>query len=177
MNKNNFASSVLFILSLVVFLGGLILGAFFIFALQIAIIIWILTVIFWALLYGVAELLGLLQSISDDLKSTQLRLNAIEHPHKESDVTDEEPSAILIIHGYTESYLDNPDVIVSIDGEILGNLKHKGTLEIDIKKDCDLQFSMMMKQKEIHVIKGQTTTLQVSMAYKTLSVKDSSEKQ
>jgi hypothetical protein len=171
MNKNNFASSVLFGLSLVVFLGGLILGAFFIFALQIAIIIWILTVIFWALLYGVAELLGLLQSISDDLKSTQQRLNAIEHPHQESEINDE-PNSILIIHGYTEAYLDNPDVTVSIDGEIIGELKHKGTLQIDIKKDCDLQFTMMMKQREIHVIKGQTTALQVSMAYKTLSVKD-----
>ncbi|NTW96420.1 MAG: hypothetical protein HGB31_07385 [Erysipelotrichaceae bacterium] len=177
MNKNNFASSLLFGLSLVVFIVGLFLGALFYFAIHIAVIIWILTIVLWALLYGVAELLGLVQSISDDLKSTQQRLSAIEHPHQESESFDEEPSSTLIIHGYTESYLDNPDVTVSIDGENIGEVKHKGTLQIEIKKDCDLQFNMMMKQREIHVVKGKTTDLQLSMAYKTLSVKDITDHQ
>lgn len=175
MKKNNFASSVLFVLSLVVFITGLIIGALFIFAYHIAITIWLLTVVLWAILYGIAELLELLQGISDVLYRTNQRLDSLEQVDEAPTHSDQGPSSILTILGYTENYLDNPEVDVLMDGEIIGSVKHKGTLIIEIKKDCELQFSVMMKHKEIYVFKDKTKTLQVSMAYKTLSVKEVSE--
>ena len=175
MKKNNFASSVLFVLSLVVFITGLIIGALFIFALHIAITIWILSVVLWAILYGIAELLELLQGISDELHRTNQRLDSLEQVDEEPVQSDQGPSSILTILGYTENYLDNPEVEVLMDGEIIGRVKHKGTLIIEVKKDCDLLFSVMMKYTEIHVFKDKTKVLQVSMAYKTLSVKNVSE--
>jgi energy-coupling factor transporter transmembrane protein EcfT len=176
MKQSNFAISVLFLLSLVVLFVGLVLGAFY-FTLFFpkGLLIWLITLVAWALLYGLAEALTLLQGLKKELHESNVIFKKPEETNVDEANPDGEMGSTLILYGYTENYLDNPEVIVTMNGEFIGELKHKGILVIEIKKDCDLNFSVMMKNRDFHVLKGSTKALQVSMAYKTLSVKDISE--
>jgi len=162
MKQSNFAISVLVSLSLVVLFIGLVLGAFyFTLFFPIGLVIWLMTLVVWALLYGLAEALTLLQGLSKELHESNVILKKPDESNFEEETSDGEMGSTLTLYGYTENYLDNPEVVVTMNGEAIGELKHKGILVLEIKKDCDLNFSVMMKNRDFHVIKNTTKALQV----------------
>ncbi len=71
-------------------------------------------------------------------------------------------SKVVNIHGYTQWFAVNPDVKVTINGQLVGNVGKGGLLQIQMEAPCQIKFDCNMRSANINVDPNIDTDIYIS---------------
>ncbi len=94
--------------------------------------------------------------------STAPQNNLTTSIESQIDATENIRKSTILVHGYEEHFAANPSVTVFKDGDIVGEVGHHATLQIEIEKDCELEFKCLMRTSSVLVRKSEDTHILLS---------------